>query len=417
MNIRNGPGKHFPAYTVAFALLTFSLPEACLSAAPPSAEKHPGMPAGPELHAALWSLSDIDRSAAANDPRPSALYSARKNPRCIPANTPPVFSDLRPCIWPRLLRLATDGNAGQAPSIQALAVAKDRTVYAGSFGMGIFKSETLGKSWVAANTGLRDRFILCLTVAEDGTVYAGTLHGGVFQTKDGGRNWQPMNNGLARGQVKTLLIVRGTVYAGTGGGVYRLARGESAWTIVTKGLDETVVHALVLTDDNTLFAGTAAKGVQRFKANGSEWSRMAARGLKDHEGLVENFIRVLVAANDRTLYAGTFDGGVFRSGDGGETWRPISRALPNDSIRGIVVGPRGLFVATGRGIFKSLDDGRQWMPLNAGLTELSVQTLMPAGGGVFYAGTSAGAFRSDDEGQHWVNISAGLGEAPSGDSR
>ncbi len=343
-----------PLHALVFCLVALSLP-AGFSAAAPSSDTHPAFTAGPELQ--------------------------------------------------------------PAPSIQALAVAKDRTVYAGSFGMGVFKSETLGKSWVPSNNGLRDRFILCLTAAEDGTVYAGTLHSGVFQTKDGGRNWQPMNNGLARGQVKTLMIVRGTLYAGTGGGVYRMARGESAWKNVTKGLDQTVVHALVLTDDNTLFAATAAKGVQRFKAHGTEWSRMAADGLKDHEGLVENFIRVLVAGDDQTLYAGTFDGGVFRSGDRGETWRPISRALPNDSIRGIIVGPRGLFVATGRGIFKSLDDGRQWMPLNTGLTELSVQTLMPAGNGVFYAGTSAGAFRSDDEGLHWINISAGLGDPPAGDPK
>ena len=53
------------------------------------------------------SLSDIDRSTAANDPRPSASFSARKNPQCIPANTPPVFPSLRPCTWPHLLRLVT----------------------------------------------------------------------------------------------------------------------------------------------------------------------------------------------------------------------------------------------------------------------------------------------------------------------
>jgi hypothetical protein len=62
------------------------------------------------------SLSDIDRSTAANDPKPSASFSARKNPHCIPANTPPVFSGLRPCIWLRLLRLVTNGSVGQAPS-------------------------------------------------------------------------------------------------------------------------------------------------------------------------------------------------------------------------------------------------------------------------------------------------------------
>src|SRR5467141_3625828 len=53
------------------------------------------------------SLSDIDRSTAANDPRPSASFSARKNPQRIPANTPPVFPGLRPRIWPHLLRLVT----------------------------------------------------------------------------------------------------------------------------------------------------------------------------------------------------------------------------------------------------------------------------------------------------------------------
>jgi RNA polymerase-binding transcription factor DksA len=33
------------------------------------------------------SLSDIDRSTATNDPRPSASFSSRKNPQRIPANT------------------------------------------------------------------------------------------------------------------------------------------------------------------------------------------------------------------------------------------------------------------------------------------------------------------------------------------
>jgi len=53
------------------------------------------------------SLSDIDLTTAANDPRPSASFSARKNPQRIPANTPPVFPGLRPRICPHLLRLVT----------------------------------------------------------------------------------------------------------------------------------------------------------------------------------------------------------------------------------------------------------------------------------------------------------------------
>ena len=65
------------------------------------------------------SLSDIDRSTAANDLRPSASCSARKNPQRIPVNTPPVFPGLRPCIWPHLFRLVTN-----AMSDRLLAMAR-----------------------------------------------------------------------------------------------------------------------------------------------------------------------------------------------------------------------------------------------------------------------------------------------------
>ena len=66
------------------------------------------------------SLSDTDRSTMTNDPQPSASFSVRKNPQCIPANTLPVFSGLRPFIWPRLLRLVT-----KAMSDRLLAVEKN----------------------------------------------------------------------------------------------------------------------------------------------------------------------------------------------------------------------------------------------------------------------------------------------------
>src|SRR6185503_7895867 len=40
------------------------------------------------VHRTPQELSDIDRSTAANDPRPSASFSTRKNAQRIPANTP-----------------------------------------------------------------------------------------------------------------------------------------------------------------------------------------------------------------------------------------------------------------------------------------------------------------------------------------
>ena len=183
-------------------------------------------------------------------------------------------------------------------------------------------------------------------------------------------------------------------------------------SVVTAGLDDILVHALARASDGTLYAGTSGKGVLRFKQNADGWVRMR-HGLKDHEGMVENFIRVLAIDRDQGIFAGTFDGGVFRSNDGGTTWRPISRALPNDSIRGIVLADDGLIVATGNGIFKTVDKGRQWAPLNKGLGNLSIQVLIGPAGGPLYAGTSSGVFRSDD-GSTWVAVNQGLeaGMAP-----
>ena len=188
-----------------------------------------------------------------------------------------------------------------------------------------------------------------------------------FDPRDQGKSWQPVNGGLKRKEVKTLMAW-GSRVCGDRRRRVSVKSGDDRWTVVTSGLDEILVHALAQSSDGTLYAGTSGKGVLRFKAQSTGWVRMQ-HGLKDHEGMIENFIRVLTIDHDGGIYAGTFDGGVFRSADGGTTWRPISRALPNDSIRGIVLNSRGLFVATGHGIFKTADKGRQWIPLNNGLEQ------------------------------------------------
>ena len=182
------------------------------------------------------------------------------------------------------------------------------------------------------------------------------------------------------------------------------------WTTVSRGLDDILVQTMAVAADRTMFIGTSGKGILRYNlrdAHGTPWERLTA-GLKDHEGLRENFIPVLAVDPDQALYSGTFNGGVFKSQDGGMSWRPISRALPNDSIRAIVPSQDGIVVATGRGIFRGDGRGGAWTPINEGLTELSVQALVAGPEGTLYAGTSAGAFRSEDRGQTWTAMSEGL---------
>src|SRR5262249_52479787 len=176
-----------------------------------------------------------------------------------------------------------------------------------------------------------------------GAVYAGTFRGGIFRTKNQGKSWQPLNAGLKRKEIKTLLAVGDVIYAGTSDGVYRL--NDDRWSVVTTGLDDVLVHSLAQSADGTLYAGTSGKGVLRYKANSTGWVRLH-HGLKDHEGMVENFIRVLTIDPEGGIYAGTFDGGVFLSAEGGSTWRPISRAWPSDSSRGMRLNNRRLLIST-----------------------------------------------------------------------
>ncbi|NGZ03940.1 MAG: hypothetical protein CV090_12930, partial [Nitrospira sp. WS238] len=239
-----------------------------------------------------------------------------------------------------------------AASVQALAINEHGVMYAGSFGHGVFHTMDRGSTWNRVGDGVTDPFILSLAVTKQGTVYAGTFRGGVFRSRDEGKTWQSVNEGLKRLEVKTLLAIDRDLYAGTGDGVYRLREDDDRWVSVTTGLEDILVHALVRAADGTLFAGTSAKGIYRLAPRSAQWVRVR-HGLKDHEGMIENFIRVLVIDQDQSILAGTFDGGVFRSMDGGQNWRPISRALPNDSIRGIVFNDQGMVVATGHGIFRT----------------------------------------------------------------
>lgn len=299
-----------------------------------------------------------------------------------------------------------------APSIQTLAITQEGILYAGSFGMGVFRSEDRGRSWTMINTGLTDPFLLCLEVDQKGWVYAGTVRGGVYRTKDSGTKWELINKGLKRVEVKSLLASEKGLFAGTGRGIYEWKESEGRWVILSKELDQLLVPSLVMFDSHTLLAATSGQGLLGYDLQGSEpvdWNRPSSDLIDPKERLPHRYIRVVAVGPHHHIFLGTQDGGIFRSTDRGVSWHTLSRTLPNDSIRSIVSHDAGLFVATGRGVFKLGEHDQRWSPLNTGLTELAIQTLVVSDQGVFFAGTSAGAFRSDNAGGQWVNVSEGLG--------
>jgi sec-independent protein translocase protein TatC len=294
-------------------------------------------------------------------------------------------------------------------SIQSLALGEEQTVYAGSFGKGVFKSEDGGKTWTAVNEGMTDPYVYVVVTTPDKTVFAGTLRGGIFRSKNGGKSWRPMNAGLDRLETQVLLAHQGVLYAGTGSGVYRSKDGGERWVADNQGLSNLLVRALVVDHQGTMYAGTTGMGLYRKLAGSGQWTRMTPSRLSHpRDQLPANFVRALVVDRMGTLYAGTADNGVYVSMDRGETWRIIGGQLANASVRGIVIDESSWFVGTGVGMYRSSDHGKTWIQINNGLTERAIQSFAVGKDGTVYAGTSGGVFKTEDHGAHWVSTNQGI---------
>ncbi len=154
---------------------------------------------------------------------------------------------------------------GPGAIVIALAIAPSRqqTIYAGTWGTGVYRSDDGGISWAQINEGLTNLNIRALAVhpLDPAIVYAGTWGGGVFRTTDSGASWVNMSTGLASKQIYALRIHQSTediVYVGTDGkGVQRLVHGDTLWTAYGLGSDK--IYSLLSIADGarfTVLAGT-----------------------------------------------------------------------------------------------------------------------------------------------------------------
>jgi len=294
-------------------------------------------------------------------------------------------------------------------SIQSLALGEGQTVYAGSFGRGVFKSEDGGKTWTGVNEGMTDPYVYVVVVAPDRAVFAGTLRGGIFRSKNGGKSWAPVNTGLDRLETQVLLAHQGVLYAGTGSGVYRSKNGGEQWVADNQGLSNLLVRALVVDLQGAMYAGTTGMGLYRKLAGSAQWTRITPSRLSHpRDQLPANFVRSLVVDKTGTLYAGTADNGVYVSTDRGETWHIIGGQLANASVRGMAIGESSWFVGTGVGMYRSSDQGKTWIQINNGLTERAIQSFAVGKDGTVYAGTSGGVFKTEDHGAHWFSTNQGI---------
>jgi hypothetical protein len=186
------------------------------------------------------------------------------------------------------------------------------TLYAGTFGDGVFESTDGGAHWATINTGLTDLDVA--TVAIDplapSTLYAGT-RGGVFTSTDAGAHWTAINTGLTDLKVTTLAIdpaTPTTLYVGTSdGGVFASTDAGAHWTAVNTGLTDLAVYALAIDPvvPATLYVGVGSD-VLTSTDGGAHWV-LIDMGLPPSRAVdFENTLTINPAGT--AVYMGTFDG-------------------------------------------------------------------------------------------------------------
>ena len=236
-----------------------------------------------------------------------------------------------PAYYPiRAIALRTDATG--APTTA-------RTLYAGTYGKGIYKSTDSGFSWAAGNSGLSDQDVLSLGIdpTTNATLYAGTQGGGVFKSVNSAGTWASSNSGLPASVINAIAIDPNTtsrIYIGSlQNGVYYSTNSAATWTAPTTNVTSRRVDKIVL--DSTanpateIYAGTFGDGtdplggVYKSADSGVTWSRLTA--LTDNHVLA---MGIIGGAPD-TLFAGTWGRNFFKSTDGGTTWTSMKGTSPN----------------------------------------------------------------------------------------
>ena len=258
-----------------------------------------------------------------------------------------------------------------------------------------------------------------------GVVYAGTgLSGsgsGVFKSEDSGLTWSLASEGLAGGDVKSLAMAGGTLYAAVASGyLYASAEGGANWEQLGffgyTGFNSRL--AIARSDEDVMFVANDVRGAAFSTDGGYTWLSTEG-GLPKDENDETNIQSVAIDPNDsEVVYLGTgwngFNGnGVYKSADGGGTWRPANRGMLDYSIISLAIDPSNPQILYAGGyegdFFKSADGAGTWTDLTDGIplderdrSSIKEIILDPADPETVYIlSERAGVFVSRDGGSSW----------------
>ncbi|MDD5543231.1 MAG: glycosyl hydrolase [Acidobacteriia bacterium] len=253
--------------------------------------------------------------------------------------------------------------SGRIASIDALVDKGRLTIYVGSAGGGVWKSENGGTTFKAVFDKYNQSIgAVAIDSSNPKTVWVGTgeswvrnsvsVGDGIYKTVDGGDTWQFM--GLKDTERFARIVIdptnSNTVYACATGhlwdanserGLFKTVDGGKTWQKVLSANDET----------------------------GCAWVTMDPQEPKILFASLWQFRRTPYSFN-----SGGPGSGLFKTTDGGATWTKLTKGLPEGDLGRIAVAvspsrPSVVFAAVEAkrsGLFRSEDGGESWHEMNSG---------------------------------------------------
>jgi len=270
----------------------------------------------------------------------------------------------------------------------------------------------------------------------------GVARTAVVKTTDGGAHWRVLAASGWPGGYQTLVADPrhpGTLYAGTGVGVFKTVDGGQTWRRSNRGMfvrrfsDRNIgwVSAIAVDPLNTSVVYAGTDQINKSTDGGHSWRPVFTPEPVRSDDSISVSALAVAPTHPETIYAihassRTGDTSIYTSSDAGKTWR-VSISVPtfvHGFVTDLVVDPHQpttVYAAVGATVLKTQDGGRDWQPIGHGLP---VKAGLPRGGchcnngvttlaidphrpGTVYAGVNQGGiYETTSGGRHWRRVAA-----------
>jgi len=338
-------------------------------------------------------------------------------------------------IFGQALRTSWIGPFGGRIAAVAADPTNPATVYAGSFGAGVFKSVDGGDTWTAVNAGLPTLFINALAVdpANPAVLYAGPYEHKLYKSTDGGSSWFPASEGIQEKAIVYSIAIdphnSANVYISTRGiptngwapwkgVVYKSRDAGATWSTSLAGIGgsekEDWVYSLAVNPNatNVVYAASHQHGPFRSDDYGDSWESITA-GISDASG--REIAIEPHSAGSGVVYLGVWHGAaVYKSSNGGNSWAASNRAIVGAKIFRMAIDPlhTSTVYATGVngwGILKTEDGGQSWSKAGLQDKDTYVIAINRSNPDILLTGTlTDGIWKTTDAGDSWHHSQTGL---------